>query len=106
MESILEDTQKLQAEARDAQDELARAAREARQATQKLQDAAAVYMRVHDRLHTSLCDALTEASEALVFADPSLAAKLGERIAELQKLVASRVRLEHIVDLKPRAEGE
>jgi len=99
LDATLKQIEHLQAEALDAQGRFVFAAREARDAAQRLQDSAARYARVYDRLQTFLCDALTEASEALIAADPNLAPKLNQQIAELQELVASRVRIEHIVDL-------
>jgi len=106
LDTTLKQIQQFQADALDAKDQLALAAREAREATQKLKDRAAAYVRVQDRLHTYLCDALARASETLVVSSPTLAAKLNRQITELQEFIASRVRLEHIVDLNTDAAAD
>jgi len=105
LDATLAQLQQLRAEAIDAQDAFTLAVREAHDAARRLKDRAATYVRVYDRLQTYLCDALTEAAEAMIAADPSLAPKLNRKIAELQELVASRVHIEHIVKLNDSKAG-
>jgi hypothetical protein len=105
LDATLKQIQQMHAEALETQNEFAAAAQEARDAAKKLQDVAAKYVRVYDRLQTYLCDALTEASENFAATHPSMAPRLKGLIADLQRLVASRVRIENIVNLNNKSDN-